>query len=339
MFEADLSFVIESTNTGHGNSGVVCATDGFQGPPLPGTPYPWSVKPLSTSTTPFPIDKIAEALTWEEGQCKQEINVQMDGFRGPQCTGHILAVVWPQDNKVVFERPGGAWIEEKPIVVEGEWGECQIPTDAGPSASTDQPDCRRQKKIVTTIWERNICEEDRRIKSERTTYKTEACDCPCIERWEPLKEPVIERGEWSECRASRDNETLEQTLSADIASCKPDKCYGERFRVDVLTWYEKSTCTDKRRKVRTERKTFSEKCEMECPYVEGVCFYNISRQPKAFTCRTKLGGNPLRLGEWGRWPDGPPSDHCRFSVPGIHTDLFGQFQLTPGQSDPRCNRR
>jgi len=117
-----------------------------------------------------------------------------------------------------------------------------------------------------------------------------------------------------------------------------EKCYGERTRVDRYTWYEVNSCTEERRVARTDEKVVSEPCELECPYAEGYCFYNISRQPKQLVCETKLGGSPLRFGDWGRWEDGPPSDHCRFTVPGIYSDPLRQFQLTPGQSDPRCNR-
>ena len=193
----------------------------------------------------------------------------------------------------------------------------------------------RQGEYTITTTYKHTCTGEVRVDTE-TKYTSEPCECPCVEEWIE-EEPVIEEGEWGECVAPEDVD--EQAFADFIASTNspPEKCYGYHSRTVTYTWYEVNSCTQERRYSRTRKEIRTEKCEVECPYAEGYCFYNISRQPKQFTCEVKLGGNPLRFGEWGRWPDGPPSDHCRFTVPGIYSDLGRRFQLTPGQSDPRCN--
>jgi hypothetical protein len=196
---------------------------------------------------------------------------------------------------------------------EPDYGEC-LPIVGADSVIENGHTCERS---ATTIY-RNQCDERTR---ESTT--TEPCECPCVE---PQEIPQVPQAAvWEE-------EILEGRCEVEVdpiptISTRLD-CHQIGTQLIVLDYQ----CSEDETKTR-------ELCRnVACPPPAArYCFYNISGQPKEFTCEHKLGGNPLRFGEWGRWPDGPPSDHCRFTVPGIFSDLFRQFQLTPGQSDPDCN--
>ena len=337
-----------STNTGHGNNGQVCATKGFQGPGLPGTPYAWSVAASSTSTTPFPRAQVEAALEWGEDQCEQEIDVQLDAYRGDKCQGHILAVVWPQHNLMKFTRPGGVWREMKPEYTEWtKWSEClDSPEDL--QASTTPEICYGQRTRTRTkiIKRQNICEDRVEVVSKTTETETEKCEikCPCIETWSEWREGEETCGEWSECLVqphnSSDFDSPEEIAAFDglTQSCRVEchrsqQCYVELTRTQ--------TCTGKTETKIGREHTHTEECE--CPKPEPrLCYYNVNSNLgphiQRITCERKMGGSPLAAGQWGRWPDGPPSDHCMFTVPGIFDDRFRMFQLTPGQSDPLCNK-
>lgn len=187
-FLSDQTLEVVSTNTGHDNSGVVCATDGFMGPNLaPGvTPYPWHVKAESTSTTPFPKDAIAEALEWEEGVCEQTVNVQLDAYRGTKCEGYILAVAWPQDTPITFTREG-KWRELEPVITRGKWSEClrresaelQAPDASFEADEVPNPEVCYKRRLITTLFqEENECEAG--VREIRTTkvWKYRRCPCP-----------------------------------------------------------------------------------------------------------------------------------------------------------------
>jgi len=169
--------------------------------------------------------------------------------------------------------------------------------------------------------------------------------------WIPEEVPEVVEGEWSKCRTPRDEASLENLIAALDQQCQPEKCYGERTREITYNWFEGHSCSRERRLLKTTTETVSEKCEMQCPEPEAAfCYYSVSghggnSSSHQRTCEWKLGGDPLRLGEWVEGfdsdlasSDKKDNNHCRFTVPGIYSDLFGQFQLTPGQSDPRCNK-
>lgn len=175
-----------STNTGHSNTGVVCATYGFQGPNLPGTPYTWHVEAKSTSVTPFPKEQIAAGIEWGRRECKRTINVQMDAFRGETCEGHNLAVVWPQDNPVTFEREPGEWEWGAATRThEGEWSECipreslaDLGLDTLPGAEFDGAECLRYRKVSMQQIATRLCSEETQEKSWGFV-EYERCKCPC----------------------------------------------------------------------------------------------------------------------------------------------------------------
>ena len=214
-FLEDLSLEVTSTNTGHDNTGVVCATDGFQGPNLPATPYPWHVKAKSTSVTPFPQEQIAAAIEWGPRECERTINVQMDAFRGETCEGHNLAVVWPQDNPVTFYREPGEW-EWGPEArtLEEDWSECmsrQAIEDMGMEIDADLlesstcasgvsascvPQCFRYRKVTVQKIATRLCSEDTQVKT-RSFVEYERCKCPCEDT-----------GVWTLENTGRDTETF-----------------------------------------------------------------------------------------------------------------------------------
>ena len=336
-----LDATITSTNTGHSTHGLVCYTDEFQGPNLPATPVKWTVQARSSTTVKFPINEIAAALTWEKGQCEQKKRVQGDVFRGDACEGHIFAVAWPQDNEVTFINPDvGEWelvSEERSDTV---WGDCQSTTgfDEQGIQACRPSQCGRQGEYTITRTYKNPCNEETRTSTE-DKFEYEPCECPCEVEWIKEEEPVINYGEWSECIASEDNESLEITINNLFSQSTREKCYGEKTRTKTYTFYEVNSCTNERRVYDTKRKTDTKECELECPVQDKLCYYNVSGQSKyqQSICEFKLGGNPLEFGEWGNW-NGNQSQHCRFTVPGIYSDPFRKFQLDPGQSDPRCNK-
>ena len=221
-----LDATITSTNTGHSTSGLVCYTDGFQGPTLPGTPVSWTVQANSTLTVLFPIDAIAAALTWEEGQCDQTIKVQGDVFRGDACEGYNFAVAWPQDNEVTFTNPSDIWEELDPEYTEwSEWSKCgDFPPDDVTAADFKPGVCYGQQSRTRTkiIKEKSLCSEDTRVKSEETETQSEKCeiDCPCI-----LEEPKITYGdpsEWGQCQPGHIPQTANLEFSCrDSHTCPP----------------------------------------------------------------------------------------------------------------------
>jgi len=190
-FDSELALVVTSTNTGHNNSGVVCATNGFSGPNLaPGaTPYPWSVLAQSTSVTPFPKGRIEELMEWPEGLCEQTIKTQLDAYRGPLCQGKILAVAWPQDNPVTYHKPiGDEVVSEWAVTETSEWGECSSDQgqhdevfwddEANLSASTEEQRCYQYRTMTKERTRTRECSAE--IQTERVTRRQRReCKCPC----------------------------------------------------------------------------------------------------------------------------------------------------------------
>ena len=330
-----LDATITSTNTGHSTSGLVCYTDGFQGPNLPGTPVSWTVQAKSTSTVLFPIDAIAAELKWEEGQCDQTINVQGDVFRGDACEGYNFAVAWPQHNEVTFVNPDvGEWkliSEERSKTL---WGECEASDNA---TASDLSRCSRKGEYAITKTYKNPCNDETRTSIE-DMVEYEPCECPCEVRWIE-QEPEITFGEWGECILADQPQEPDLSLVEGVVATTPEPplCKGTKTQSVLTIIREINSCT-KEVRVKSEKKTTQDRgCEAQCV---GECFYNISGLNifKKSICERKVGGFPPASGQWGRWPDGPPSDHCRFTVPGIYDDPLRLFQLTPGQSHPRCNK-
>jgi len=336
-----LDATITSTNTGHPTSGLVCYTKEFEGPNLPGTPVPWTVQANSASTVLFPIDAIAKELPWEKGQCEQTIKVQGDVFKGDACEGHIYAVAWPQDNPVTFINPDvGEWELVSEVPSEPVWGECEA-SDIQ-TIATEPSQCSRKGEYTITRTYKNPCNDETRTSvADMVVY--EPCECPCEVEWIEQEPEITPYGDWGECVLS-DREEEQPDLSFDEGvventSPQPPMCKGTQSRGVLTIIREMNSCT-KEIRIKSESKDTEERgCETQC---EGSCFYNVNSnlgsRLQQFTCENKTGGYPPANGEWGRWPDGPPSDHCRFTVPGIYSDPFRLFQLTPGQSHPRCNK-
>jgi len=286
-------------------------------------------------------------MEYENETCEEQ-KPQLDIIDAKTCppTPHGLSPIAARILDPLPPAPECAECEEEAEIVkvergeEGDWGECEESRPEA-EASTDVPQCSKSREVeFITHWKQ--CDKTWTTTETRPEY--ERCECPCVDEWRMEQEPEIIEGKWSECVAPEEpfDESAFAAFAGVTASTHtpaPELCYGERTRTDILVWYETSSCTKERREAKREERVLTEKCEVECPYAEGYCFYNVSGRIKEATCRLKLGGNPLAFGQWGRWPDGPPSDHCRFTVPGIYSDTFRQFQLTPGQSDPRCNNR
>jgi hypothetical protein len=350
-----LDLEVTSTNTGHSNTGVVCATDGFQGPNLPGTPYPWHVEAKSTSVTPFPKAQIAAALDWPEDPevCEQTINVQMDAFRGETCEGHNLAVVWPQDNPVTFEREPGEWVWGKEIRTNAEepWSECVSREEyegAGLDVGPDTPaeGCFRWRLATFAATATRSCSAATQSRT-RSYFEYERCDCPVVcKEWYPGSLPDEGRGRitfmsklpdgrylWRiQNNTGFDNVTLsgpglEETLfvqSGTIAAHITDQPY---YGVSL------NLCDGTRvHGTASANENVETWCEVpqappgECPL--GLCFYEIrgaEEGTEGEVCEDAQG-------QWMRW--GPSEKvQCVFDVPGI---LRSDFRLTPGQSDPAC---
>lgn len=162
----------------------------------------------------------------------------------------------------------------------------------------------------------------------------EECEDVCVATEYKLIKEVTSEIVWGECKQTT------SLPSAALTTCQPNKC-GQQGEYSITKTYSNGCDT------KTEVADMFSFRPCPCPEPTpppstGACYYNVSSNIgphlQKFTCETKLGGNPLARGEWGRWPSGPPSDHCRFSVPGILSDYARVFQLTPGQSDLRCNR-
>lgn len=354
-FLDDLSLEVTSTNTGHGNSGIVCATNGFEANPkndnLPGTPYPWTVAAKSTSVTPFPKEAIAAKLDWPEGVCEQTINVQLDAFRGQECSGKILAVVWPGDNPVTFEREPGEWEwSEEVRTLEEDWSECmtrEAYLEAGLDLRPETPQgCFKYRRVVLSQTATRLCSEETQTKT-REFYEYERCDCPVVcKEWYPGSLPEEGRGRitfmsklpdgrylWRiQNNTGLDNVTLsgpglDETLfvqSGTIAAHITDQPY---YGVSL------NLCDGTRvHGTASANENVETWCEVpqappgECP--DGLCFYEIKGAEEG----TEGEVCEDAQGNWMRW--GPSEQiQCVFDVPGIyHSD----FRLTPGQSDPAC---
>ena len=242
-----LDATITSTNTGHSTSGLVCYTDGFQGPTLPGTPVSWTVQAKSNVTVLFPIDAIAAELKWEEGQCDQTINVQGDVFRGDACEGYNFAVAWPQHNEVTFVNPDvGEWKLISEERSKTAWGEC-VPSDDNFDAEGIQQcrpsKCGRKGQYTITKTYKNPCNDETRT-SVADMVEYEPCECPpppCEEEWVE-QDMVIEN----------DNPCVE--------------CGGEHTWDEVI--YEINSCTEvEREKSRVPK---SEPCEECCEEISAL---------------------------------------------------------------------
>lgn len=64
------------------------------------------------------------------------------------------------------------WVELPPVVTESEWSACAKAAQG----------CAKTKTVRTVIKERNSCTSAERVKSDKTTTESAACECPCS--WE-----------------------------------------------------------------------------------------------------------------------------------------------------------
>jgi hypothetical protein len=107
----------------------------------------------------------------------------MDGFRGDKCEGHILAVVWPQDNPVTFEREPGEWEWGAEVrTLEEKWSECmsrEAYLDAGLDIrpETPQEGCFKYRRVELTQTATRLCSEETRTNT-RSFFEYQRCDCP-----------------------------------------------------------------------------------------------------------------------------------------------------------------
>lgn len=230
-------------------------------------------------------------------------------------------------------------IEEGPIgpVDIGDpfgWGEpiegkCPVPT-----ASTKEEVCFEHQFGTQQTEIQYTCKDNE--KGEREVCREAEVDCPCIPEWSEWVEGEESCGEWSECI---EQPHVGDLHSLDLRSSCRSECHMTQECTVELT--RTQTCTGATETKQGEPHTHSEECE--CPVPEPkLCYYNVNSNLgpvlQRITCERKMGGDPLAPGQWGRWPEGPPSDHCMFTVPGIFDDRLRLFQLTPGQSDPACNK-
>lgn len=226
-------------------------------------------------------------------------------------------------------------IETGPVETkETEWareafeGKCPEP-----NASTPPKACYEHNFGTETTTLTYTCKDPEETQAK--VCRDREIDCPCIEQWIP-QEPEITYDEWGECELLPTPD-----FAPDFAGLtdtpEPPMCDGHKHRTVRTIIREINSCTQEVR-VRSDDETVEEgKCQLPC---EGDCYYNISGHARfhQYICENTTGGFPPAPGQWGRWPEGPPSDHCYFTVPGIYADPLRKLQLTPGQSHPRCNK-
>ena len=174
--------------------------------------------------------------------------------------------------------------------------------------------------------------------ADRQAHQEELVALPA-NRWIEQK-PEITYGDWGECiLGERQEEKPDLSFDQGVVentSPQPPVCKGTQSRSVLTIIKEMNSCTRVVRIKSEEKSTGERGCETQCV---GDCYYNVSglRIFQEGLCETKLGGYPLAFGEWGIW-NGTTSQQCKFSVPGIYSDVLRKFQLTPGQSHPACNK-
>lgn len=67
------------------------------------------------------------------------------------------------------------WIELKPEITYGAWGECKADT----SSNTVSSECSRSRTKLVVVKEQNSCTQEVRVKSQVETKESEPCTCPC----------------------------------------------------------------------------------------------------------------------------------------------------------------
>jgi hypothetical protein len=258
-----LDAYLTSTNH-HTNDGVVCYTNGFQGPGLPGTPVTWHTEPQGKDTVLFPKDQIEAAMKWGEEECERTLYVQGDVYRGDQCTGYILAVAWPQDNKVVFKNPEceqcepGDWveIERTRVTRRTKLDECPAELDQLPPEK-----CYDCYEVISTWKETNGCEE--RPQSSEDIEFVEV-ECPCVPVWGPWE--IVDTGVVvGEC------EEINTLLDQPQPEC-------QQTITTTLYWKRTQSCTDE---VERDTTVIEETASCDCDEEGGGCHISNQGAPGA----------------------------------------------------------
>lgn len=74
----------------------------------------------------------------------------------------------------------GEWIEQEPILILGEFGEC-APVLTTSSEPPPSPSCSHSRLVTVVVNEVNSCTQEVREESRETRTDTQSCECPAIE--------------------------------------------------------------------------------------------------------------------------------------------------------------
>jgi hypothetical protein len=97
------------------------------------------------------------------------------------CKETVVEVVKTEEKEACTCPCVETWVEQKPEITHGEWGECKKQTTADAfAASCEAEQCYKAREVTTVVKEQNSCTQEVREKSRKTTTEYQACECPVV---------------------------------------------------------------------------------------------------------------------------------------------------------------
>ncbi len=252
----------------------------------------------TASVTPYDVCDVAK-MGVSKLRCADETrNVQLDFTAGQgEHIGHLITLLTYAANS------DDGWVEQRPVVTYGEWGECApVAAPSGVGSRTAEGQCQRSRSKTTVVSEVNSCTEKTREKSRVVETVSEPCTCPCVSRQieqDPIRENETPYG------ACEPGGIISNTTTPPTVDCP-----GHKSRTVDIVIYQIDSCTQ----VRTEKSRINIEEQAPCTAQCEQAFCHTENFSIILGFRWKCQNVPP--GTPGHWPH-------HFDDFPHHNDFFG----------------